>query len=98
MSQLLPLVVTCVSTMVSALRPMDEGEPWQGRRKAPVPLSASYTSTLAEEMVVLLRSLHTLDAWNPVINAYIVHHLHLLTDMMADHSVSLTVSSTYSYD
>ena len=74
---------------------MDEGEPWQGRRKAPVPLSASYTSTLAEEMVVLLRSLHALDAWNPVINSYIVHHLHLLTDMLADHSVSLTVSSTY---
>lgn len=36
-----------------------------------VSLTASYTSTVAEEMVVLLRKLHSLDVWNPHVNAYI---------------------------
>ena len=49
---------------------------------APVPMSASYTSTKAEEVVALLRKLHTLDGWSPVINAYMTSHLSRLPDLM----------------
>ena len=82
---------------VTAVFPTEEGDQWQGRRKAPVPLSASYTSTLSEEMVVLLRSLHSHQAWNPVINTYVVHNLRLLTDMLNDHPASLVVSGLPTY-
>ena len=34
-------------------------------------LTASDSSTIAEEVVVLLRRLHPLPAWNPLINKYI---------------------------
>ena len=39
-------------------------------------LTASDSSTVAEEIVVLLRRLHPLDAWNPLINQYISKSLH----------------------
>jgi 5-formaminoimidazole-4-carboxamide-1-beta-D-ribofuranosyl 5'-monophosphate synthetase len=34
-------------------------------------LTASESSTIAEEVVVLLRKLHSLPAWNPLINQFI---------------------------
>ena len=45
------------------------------RVRPPVSLSASYTSTIAEETVALLRKLHTLDTWNPIINSYIMEQM-----------------------
>ena len=44
-----------------------------GPIKPPYPrvsVTATYTSTVAEEMVALLRRLHSLDVWNPHINDY----------------------------
>ena len=49
-----------------------------GPIKPPYPrvsVTATYTSTVAEEMVALLRKLHSLDVWNPRINAYITSKL-----------------------
>ena len=54
-------------------------------------LSASYTSTIAEEMVALIRSLHTLDLWNPHINYYISGKLGMVANMVIDKPRTLTV-------
>ena len=43
----------------------------QGRRSKPkASLTASHSSTVAEELVVLLRHLHSFDSWNPLINDF----------------------------
>jgi E3 ubiquitin-protein ligase HERC2 len=47
--------------------------------RPPVPMSASYTSTIAEELISLLRTLHSLDEWSPVINSYIMAQLSKVT-------------------
>ena len=48
----------------------------RGSGVAAVALSASYTSTVGEELVQLIRGLHQhSEHWNPVINAHITHHL-----------------------
>uniref|UniRef100_A0A8W8L1M9 HECT-type E3 ubiquitin transferase n=1 Tax=Magallana gigas TaxID=29159 RepID=A0A8W8L1M9_MAGGI len=58
-------------------------------RKGPKPcvsvsLTASYTSTVAEEIVCLLRTLHASDCWNSHINAYITSQLVNVGDMMVE--------------
>ena len=53
------------------------------RQVAPVSMSASYTSTKAEEVVALIRRLHTLECWNPVINDFITSNLRRIADMMS---------------
>ncbi|XP_065932279.1 E3 ubiquitin-protein ligase HERC2 isoform X6 [Magallana gigas] len=58
-------------------------------RKGPKPcvsvsLTASYTSTVAEEIVCLLRTLHASDCWNSHINAYITSQLVNIGDMMVE--------------
>ena len=58
-------------------------------------MSASYTSTKAEEMIVLLRTLHALDAWNPHVNHFLCTHLLKVHDMVADKTKNLTVSITW---
>ncbi|KAL5011340.1 hypothetical protein ScPMuIL_009891 [Solemya velum] len=57
-----------------------------GKHKTPVSVTASYTSTVAEEIVTLLRKLHSLDCWNPQINLYIKSQLSLIPDMVVDRS------------
>ena len=52
------------------------------RLRPPVSLSASYTSTIAEETVALLRKLHTLEMWNPIINSYIMHQMALIANFV----------------
>ena len=51
----------------------------KGRKHRKVKLNASLTastsSTVAEEIVVLIRRLHPLSAWNSLINKYIGEHL-----------------------
>lgn len=49
-----------------------------------VSLTASYTSTVAEEIVCLLRTLHASDCWNSHINAYITSQLVNIGDMMVE--------------
>ena len=55
-------------------------------------MSASYTSTKAEEMIVLLRTLHSLDAWNAHINDFLCTHLLRVHDIVVDKTKNLTVS------
>ena len=45
--------------------------------------TASESSTIAEEIVVLLRRLHPLPAWNPLINHYISHSLQTIPKLIA---------------
>ena len=73
-----------------------EGNKLSGKRlRAPVSMSASYTSTKAEEMIVLLRTLHSLDAWNQHINDFLCAHLLKVHDMVADKTKNLTVRSDW---
>lgn len=54
------------------------------RRRAPVMLSASYTSTVAEELCCLLRTLHALDEWSQIIDEYMIAHLPSITDIITE--------------
>nr|XP_022328228.1 E3 ubiquitin-protein ligase HERC2-like isoform X2 [Crassostrea virginica] len=49
-----------------------------------VSLTASYTSTVAEEIVCLLRTLHVSECWNSHINLYITNQLVNIGDMMVE--------------
>ena len=46
-------------------------------------LTASTSSTVAEEIIVLVRRLHPLRAWNPLINRYIALHLRKIPQLIA---------------
>ncbi|KAK3100706.1 hypothetical protein FSP39_024049, partial [Pinctada imbricata] len=52
------------------------------KQKVPVSLTASYTSTIAEEIVALIRTLHNNDCWTDHINKYITDQLTSVTDLM----------------
>ena len=45
-------------------------------------LTASESSTIAEEVVVLLRRLHVLPAWNPLINQFISSSLQTIPSII----------------
>lgn len=47
----------------------------------PASVSATYSSTVAEELVALLRRLHALEAWNPLINKFISGRLSRIVTM-----------------
>ena len=56
------------------------------RRKKSRPqasLTATYSSTLAEEIVAVLRTLHSLGQWSGLINEYINAQLSTIGDVMA---------------
>ena len=53
--------------------------------------TASESSTIAEEIVVLLRRLHPLPAWNPLINQYISRSLQTIPKL-----ITLTTGDTSS--
>lgn len=55
------------------------------RRKArpQASLTATHSSTLAEEIVALLRTLHSLGQWNGLINKYINSQLTSITHIFA---------------
>lgn len=46
-------------------------------------LTATHSSTLAEEIVAVLRTLHSLHQWNGLINEYINSQLNGIGDVMA---------------
>ncbi|XP_020805471.1 probable E3 ubiquitin-protein ligase HERC2 [Drosophila serrata] len=70
----------------ASLQPTSEG-------KARVLLTASHSGSVAEELVALLRRLHTLPVWNPVINSFLAQKLcvaaELLAEQLPSHSISL---------
>ncbi|GAB1604494.1 E3 ubiquitin-protein ligase HERC2-like [Argonauta hians] len=54
------------------------------RGRPPVTITASYSSTVADEVVSTIRKLHLLDGWNLHINCYIVSKLGMIEDMVCD--------------
>ena len=44
--------------------------------------TASDSSTIAEELIVLIRRLHPLDGWNKLINQYISHSLQAIPSLV----------------
>lgn len=54
--------------------------------KARVLLSCCHTGTVAEEIIALLRKLHTMSAWNSAINAFVSQKLYMATEMLGEAS------------
>nr|XP_012152188.1 PREDICTED: E3 ubiquitin-protein ligase HERC2 [Megachile rotundata] len=52
--------------------------------KCRVSLTASHCSTVAEELVSLIRRLHSLSKWNPTLNAFLASKLSLASDLLSD--------------
>lgn len=50
--------------------------------KIPASVSATYSSTVAEELLALMRKLHTLEAWNPLVNEFISAQLKSIVTMV----------------
>jgi hypothetical protein len=60
----------------------------QGRKSKPkASLTASHSSTVAEELVVLLRHLHSFDSWNPLINDFISARLNSIAETASQSKV-----------
>ena len=59
--------------MVLCKVPFDGGQPLSGRKRVKIHTAptASFSSTIAEECIVLLRKLHPLPAWNDIVNEFI---------------------------
>lgn len=59
--------------MVLCKVPFEGGQPVSGKKRMKIhtALTASFSSTIAEECIVLLRKLHPLPAWNDIVNDYI---------------------------
>ncbi|XP_058836150.1 probable E3 ubiquitin-protein ligase HERC2 isoform X2 [Topomyia yanbarensis] len=57
--------------------------------KSRVLYSASHTGTIAEEIIVLVRKLHTLPLWNENINAFISQKLCLVADVFLVHELDI---------
>ncbi|MGH0142689.1 UNVERIFIED_CONTAM: hypothetical protein FKN15_076572 [Acipenser sinensis] len=69
----------------------------QRRRKSrpQASLTATHSSTLAEEIVAVLRSLHSLSQWNGLINEYINSQLDCISDVMAGRQTRGTALEDY---
>lgn len=52
--------------------------------KCRVSLTASHSSTIAEELVSLIRSLHSLPGWNSALNSFLTAKLSLASDLLSD--------------
>ncbi|KAI8508669.1 E3 ubiquitin-protein ligase herc2, partial [Branchiostoma belcheri] len=65
------------------------------KKKSPRPkvaLTCSHSSTVAEELVSLLRTLHGIDSWNRLINDYISSNLSVIADIVSDKPKPLQMS------
>ncbi|XP_075446685.1 E3 ubiquitin-protein ligase HERC2 isoform X3 [Ascaphus truei] len=67
------------------------------RRKArpQASLTATHSSTLAEEIVALLRTLHTLNQWNGLINKYVNSQLNSVTSIFEGKRIDMVVLEDY---
>lgn len=54
------------------------------KSKIPASVSATYSSTVAEELLALIRKLHALEAWNPLVNEFISAQLRSIVTMVTD--------------
>ncbi|TSK42064.1 E3 ubiquitin-protein ligase HERC2 [Bagarius yarrelli] len=72
-----------LSTCSSDLPLLREGFLRRRKSRPQVSLTATHSSTLAEEIVSVLRTLHSLHQWNGLINEYINYQLCGIGDVMA---------------
>lgn len=63
--------------------PSPEGSLRRRKSRPQASLTATHSSTLAEEIVAVLRTLHSLGQWNGLINEYINSQLSGIADIMA---------------
>lgn len=54
------------------------------QNKIKVPLTASHSSTVAEECILLIRTLHMLPQWNYAVNLLLVNELYIAGEMLTD--------------
>ncbi|XP_048855280.1 LOW QUALITY PROTEIN: E3 ubiquitin-protein ligase HERC2 [Brienomyrus brachyistius] len=72
-----------LSTCSSDLPLLREGFLRRRKSRPQASLTATHSSTLAEEIVAVLRTLHSLGQWNSLINDYINSQLGCIGDVMA---------------
>ncbi|KAA8589723.1 hypothetical protein FQN60_013088 [Etheostoma spectabile] len=72
-----------LSTCSSDLPLLREGSLRRRKSRPQASLTATHSSTLAEEIVSVLRTLHSLGQWNSMINDYINTQLSAIGDVMA---------------
>uniref|UniRef100_A0A3Q3VWY8 E3 ubiquitin-protein ligase HERC2 n=1 Tax=Mola mola TaxID=94237 RepID=A0A3Q3VWY8_MOLML len=72
-----------LSTCSSDLPLLREGSLRRRKSRPQASLTATHSSTLAEEIVSVLRTLHSLGQWNNMINDYINTQLRSIGDVMA---------------
>ena len=66
---------------------ISDGKKGKKSQKGKVSLTASFASTVGEELIVLLRKLHSLPVWNTPINSYIALQLRRVVAMVRDEDV-----------
>ncbi|XP_045543165.1 E3 ubiquitin-protein ligase HERC2 isoform X2 [Salmo salar] len=72
-----------------------EGSLRRRKSRPQASLTASHSSTLAEEIVAVLRTLHSLGQWNALLNDYINCQLSCIGDVMAGRHSETTLLEEY---
>lgn len=65
--------------------------------KSRVLLSASYTGTIAEELISLLRKLHTIPVWNSIINSFLNQKLCIAADVLTETDIEANLETERLY-
>ncbi|MCI4375021.1 hypothetical protein PGIGA_G00104220 [Pangasianodon gigas] len=84
-----------LSTCSSDLPLLREGFLRRRKSRPQASLTATHSSTLAEEIVAVLRTLHSLHQWNSLINEYINSQLNGIGDVMAGRVSEATLLEEY---
>ncbi|XP_022531523.2 E3 ubiquitin-protein ligase HERC2 isoform X2 [Astyanax mexicanus] len=84
-----------LSTCSSDLPLLREGSLRRRKSRPQASLTATHSSTLAEEIVAVLRTLHSLNQWNGLINEYINSQLSGIGDVMAGRVSEATLLEEY---
>ncbi|KAB5583793.1 hypothetical protein PHYPO_G00099730 [Pangasianodon hypophthalmus] len=84
-----------LSTCSSDLPLLREGFLRRRKSRPQASLTATHSSTLAEEIVAVLRTLHSLHQWNGLINEYINSQLSGIGDVMAGRVSEATLLEEY---
>uniref|UniRef100_A0A8C9RA53 E3 ubiquitin-protein ligase HERC2 n=1 Tax=Scleropages formosus TaxID=113540 RepID=A0A8C9RA53_SCLFO len=84
-----------LSTCSSDLPLLREGSLRRRKSRPQASLTATHSSTLAEEIVAVLRTLHSLSQWNGLINEYINSQLGCIGNIMAGRHSEATLLEEY---
>ncbi|KAL1023407.1 hypothetical protein UPYG_G00040470 [Umbra pygmaea] len=84
-----------LSTCSSDLPLLREGSLRRRKSRPQASLTATHSSTLAEEIVAVLRTLHSLGQWNGLINDYINSQLSCIGEVMAGRHCETSLLEEY---